>query len=668
MFRVVVYSLFCIVFTMNLRAQQSPGDSAVKIVNLQTVIVCELSEDHSQSFGFYKNNKLATTEDILSRMEGVNLVKRGAYGLEPALRNYTSGQTNLTIDGMRIYGACTDKMDPVSIYVEPANLSSIQIAHGASGALNGSTIGGQINMQLKEPAFSCHSGLQGQLSQTYLSVNNAYYVSGSFQQSMKNIAYRINGTYRKAGDYMAGSNLKIPYSGFEKYNIGASMLFKINSLQTLKVDYLGDWGRNIGYPALLMDVGSANAQIYSITHRFQFKKNKFIATNEFKGYYNEIAHQMDDTHRDDVLMHMDMPGWTRTSGFYNELCGGDKLKVRIDFHNVYSRADMIMYPIGEPLMYMQTLPENNLSNAGFSIKYKIDLKYKQQLTVNGRIDYFDQFAKRGPGYKQWKVFNTDISENLINVLKNGNITYSKQFNEKYLMQLNLGYGERIPTSNERYGYYLFNRQDQYDYVGNNFLKPEQSYQAELIFKHSFKQFEYSANFFYHHIHDYIYSYRLEGLSQMTMGANGLKTYRNINYAVSTGFEFNFKTRFFNDFYYIGNAKYVYAETYQKQSLPLIPPFKLQQALRYTYQLFQFQFEYDYAMSQNHINLDYGDKPTPEFHLFNLRASKNFRLKSTILQISLACENIFDRKYREHLDIGQIPRFGRNFSFNLNFLF
>lgn len=654
-------------FTMNLRGQELPGDSVVKTVNLETVTVCEMGEDKGQSFDFYKNNKLATTEDILSRMEGVNLVKRGAYGLEPTLRNYTTGQTNLTIDGMRIYGACTDKMDPVSIYVEPANLSTIQVAHGATGALNGSTIGGQINMQLKEPTFNCHSGLSGQLSQTYLSVNNAYYASGSLQQSINNVAYRINGTYRKAADYKAGGNMKIPYSGFEKYNLGATLLFKIDSSQILKADYLGDWGKNIGYPALPMDVGKANAQIYSITHRFKFK-NKFITANEFKGYYNEITHQMDDTHRADVPMHMDMPGWTRTSGFYNEVYGGDQLKIRIDFHNVYSRADMLMYPVAEPLMYMQTLPENTLNNAGFFLKYKFNFKHSQQLTVNGRIDYYEQFAKRGPGYKQWKVFNTNISEELIDVLKNGNVSYSKLFKEIFLVQFNLGYGERIPTGNERYGYYLFNRQDQYDYIGNNKLKPEQSYQAELTLKHSFKQLEYSANFFYHHINNYIYSYRLEGLSQMTIGAYGLKTYRNINYAVSKGFEFNIKARIFSNFYYIGSAKYVDAVTYQKKSLPLIPPFKLQQALRYTYRLFQFQFEHDYAMRQNHINLDYGDKPTPEFHVFNLRASKNIRLKASVLQISLACENIFDLNYREHLDIGQVPRFGRNFSVNLNFLF
>src|SRR5690606_19785886 len=156
-------------------------------------------------FNFYKSSKLATTEDILSRMEGVNLIRRGAYGLEPTIRNYSSGQTNITIDGMRIYGACTDKMDPVSIYIEPVNLQSIQVAHGASGALNGSTIGGQINFNLKEPDYFCNKKLHGQFSQSYATVNNGYNTTASLQQTLNKFSYRISGALRDADNYRSGS-------------------------------------------------------------------------------------------------------------------------------------------------------------------------------------------------------------------------------------------------------------------------------------------------------------------------------------------------------------------------------------------------------------------------------------------------------------------------------
>ena len=44
----------------------------------------------------------------------------------------------------------------------------------------------------------------------------------------------------KAGNYIAGGNLIVPYSGFEKYNLGGTVLFKLSGSQVLKLDYLGD--------------------------------------------------------------------------------------------------------------------------------------------------------------------------------------------------------------------------------------------------------------------------------------------------------------------------------------------------------------------------------------------------------------------------------------------
>lgn len=661
--RIIILLLFT---HTGLWGQDAPKDS-VKTVDLKEVCIYENSDPDNQAFNFYKSSKLANTEDILSRMEGVNLLKRGAYGLEPGLRNYSAGQTNLTIDGMRIYGACTDKMDPVSIYVEPVNLQSIQVAHGSSGALNGSTIGGQINFNLKEPDYLCNKKLHGQIAQSYATVNNAYNTSAAFQQTLNKFAYRISGALRDADNYRAAGNKLINNSDYHKSNLSAAMSYKFDSLQTLRVNYLGDWGKNIGYPALPMDVGLAEAHIGSVTHQLYFQ-HKRLESNEAKVYYNSIYHAMDDTHRSDAPMHMDMPGWSKTFGVYDLLRTRKGLNLRVDYHYAETRADMVMYPVGEPLMYLQTLPENSFSDLGLSIKQLIKIKAKQQIGFSGRLDFMTQRGFHGSGEKQWKVFKTDITEAKQDLLKNFNVQYGKFFKDQFFTQVTVGYGERVATSNERYGYYLYNRQDQYDYIGNLELKPEKSFQGELLIRHSLKKIEYSVNFFHHHTRDYIYAYRLQEYGPMTIGAFGLKTYSNIAYATSSGTELTLKYRIREAITYIGALKYVYARTHLNAPLALVPPLKVQQALRYNIRLTQVQLEYDFAASQNRVNLDYGDKKTSSFHLLNLRISQNLKVKPGIIQIGAACENIFDVYYREHLDIGQVPRFGRNFSFNLGFLF
>lgn len=664
--RTILILLFFLLSTFFV-AQTEIKDSLPKQVDLKEVCIYESADPSDQAFSFHKSSRLATTEDILARMEGVNLLKRGAYGLEPTIRNYSGGQTNLTIDGMRIYGACTDKMDPVSIYVEPVNLQSIQVAHGASGALNGSTIGGQINFNLKEPAFSCDKKPHGQVSQSYATVNNGFNSSFSVNQSVKKFAYRVSGALRDADNYYAGSKLLIQNSGYHKSNVSAAVSYKLDSLRFIRINYLGDWGKNIGYPALPMDVGYAEAQIVSITHHAQFKRGLF-RFNETKIFYNKIEHQMDDTHRSDAPMHMDMPGWSATGGFYNTLVTKTGLNARLDYHYTETRADMVMYPKGEPIMYLQTLPENSFSDIGLSLSQQLSFKHHQRLGASARFDHISQLAFHGPGENQWKVFNTDITQVKNDLLKNFSLQYGKSFKEKFTLQLSAAYGERLPTNNERYGYYLYNRQDQYDYMGRLDLKPERSFQGELMLRRASKKLECSVNLFYHQTYDYVYAYVLNGFGGMTIGARGLKTYVNIPYSVSRGTEVSLKYRLSDDLTYVNAVKYVYAETTEGTALPLVPPLKIQQALRYKVKLTQFQLEYDYAAAQKRINKDFGDYATPDFHLLNLRVSRNLTIRSYIIQLGASCENIFDARYREHLDIGQVPRFGRNFFFHLSFLF
>ena len=65
---------------------------------------------------------LATLDEFLQKSTKVDLIKRGAYAWEPIINGMATERTVVTIDGMRIFGACTDKMDPVTSYVEVSNL------------------------------------------------------------------------------------------------------------------------------------------------------------------------------------------------------------------------------------------------------------------------------------------------------------------------------------------------------------------------------------------------------------------------------------------------------------------------------------------------------------------------------------------------------------------
>ena len=63
----------------------------------------------------YQQEKIVSGIDqYLENSLHINMIKRGNYAWEPSLNNMTTDRLSITIDGMQIYGACTDKMDPVT--------------------------------------------------------------------------------------------------------------------------------------------------------------------------------------------------------------------------------------------------------------------------------------------------------------------------------------------------------------------------------------------------------------------------------------------------------------------------------------------------------------------------------------------------------------------------
>src|SRR5690606_31138363 len=81
-------------------------------------------------------------DEFLASSDNISFIKRGAYAWEPLLNNMSTERSTITIDGMHIFGACTDKMDPVTSYVESNNLSTIDIKSGQEGSLHGATVAG----------------------------------------------------------------------------------------------------------------------------------------------------------------------------------------------------------------------------------------------------------------------------------------------------------------------------------------------------------------------------------------------------------------------------------------------------------------------------------------------------------------------------------------------
>src|SRR5690606_1103164 len=382
----VVLCFFSLFFSAFLVAQEDNNVLKKDTTSLDEVVVSS-----RRNLSNYRQEKtLSSIDDYLEKANKVTMIKRGNYAWEPALNNMDSQRLVVTIDGMQIFGACTDKMDPITSYVDVSNLEKVSIGSGQSGSENGHSIGGGINLQLPTSTFS-NKGLSTSIDLGY--ETNGDYKTTGLDVEYSNTKFYVNadGIYRKSGNYRAGGNEEVRYSQFEKYNVSLQSGYKLNENHSVDANIIFDKATDVGYPALTMDVSLARALITSVSHNYSDEAS-FLKALETKVYFNTITHVMDDSKRPDVPIRMDMPGWSDTYGFYSKaVIKENKHDIVFNFNGFYNRslAEMTMYPndASQPAMFMYTWPDIRTFYSGLYVKDNYRFNENESFSASLRLGY-----------------------------------------------------------------------------------------------------------------------------------------------------------------------------------------------------------------------------------------------------------------------------------------
>ncbi|MDC7217757.1 MAG: WYL domain-containing protein [Spirochaetales bacterium] len=229
-----------------------PADT-VQPVQLQEVMVVSGRSPSQKA-----DKPLATIDHYLAQSLSLDMVRRGTYAWEPYLNGMASERSVTTIDGMRIYAACTDRMDPVTSYIEVTNLEEAVITSGQHGATGGATIAGGLDLRRKKSYFG-EKEFRGTVLGGFESNNRQKIAGADFSYRSQKLYADIDLMYRDAGNYTSGSGRELLYSQFTKYNVSAITGYKISEHQQLEASVIYDHAVDVGYPALPMDVSSAKA-------------------------------------------------------------------------------------------------------------------------------------------------------------------------------------------------------------------------------------------------------------------------------------------------------------------------------------------------------------------------------------------------------------------------
>ena len=632
-----------------------------KVQNLdEVVIVSETGRGRKRS----AKGQVASIDEHLSELKNVSLVRRGSYAWEPVVNNMQTERLSTTIDGMKIFYACTDKMDPVTSYVESGNLQSISLNSGLDGNPQATgNIGGSLDLKLRKAGFDNDA--------FHASASAGHEWNGHVQVYGADAALSSHRTYLNAGaffrhadNYKVGGGDELQFSQFQKVNVFTNAGLRLAEKDMLEATFIFDRATDVGYPALNMDVAKAEGLITSLSYKHLFRN----ASWETKAYYNHITHEMDDTKRPDVQIHMDMPGDSWTAGVYSLLTTSHKQHdVALNYDLYYNRlfADMTMYPGGAAPMYMVTWPDVGTLNTGVAVTDNVSIARNQSLRLSAKMAWQQQRLNNEEGYHALKVFFPGMTDAYHQTTGRIAANYALSI-KNYAFSIGAGWGSRAPTVTEAYGYYLNNTFDQYDYIGNPSLKNESAVELNGAAKFSVlnSQLSVEGNVFL--FSNYIIGQFETRLSPMTVGAEGVKVYGNISHATIANVSLSWDWQITEQLRWNKKVSYSSGRDADGDALPLISPISWQSEWIYQHQRFQAQATIKGNARQSNYGEKYGETAAKVWTILNLSASYQCIMHNAQCIIRFGVENLFDKQYATYADWNHIPQKGRNIYMNLTF--
>lgn len=666
-------ALLCSVFFLcaaaSAKAVGAPGDSTSAPSSGKTteeiVVVGKRDSDDSAE------RVLLSTESVLSNLIGVSLIRRSDIALEPSIRGMSAGQVAVTIDGMKMVGACVDRMDPVTAYVEMENLRSVGLSKGASDLSAAQTVGGTLALKTTRPEFGAPFSLR--LKSTGGSAASLFRLYGETEWASDDITVRAAASLRRAGNYTAGGTTTIAGSGYTKENYKLDAGWKPASDQTLFFSAIVDNARDIGYPALIMDTRSARSLLAGLTYSV---KNLAASMPELttRVYVSTVRHFMDDYDRskEEVStraimpgMRMPMAGRSQTAGLAAEALFAsetDWLRVGVESYRLDAIADMEMHSFDTlvPSMYLLNIADARLLNLGTTAEYYREFSSALRWRAALRVDYSARSLRNTDGRNALLASSAGMPGEKSYTALGMSTTMEFAVAPRSVVSVVVARTQRLPTHIENFGYYLYSPMDNAIYMGNTLLKPETSHQVDLTFSQTDSIYAASATVFGTLINDYIAGRTYIGADTANkLFPQAFRRYENVGKAVIAGVEASAAVQVARGWMLRATAAWQRGYAYDEDdNLPFMPP--LSGTLRLvwtTSSAGRFELWSRLAAGQKQYSAKIlNEDATPAFGVVDLRWTFDATSWCTL---DAGVENIFDAYYYEHTSINNLPSPGRN---------
>ena len=627
----------------------------------------------SKSLVEFQNSSGATFAEKISDLPGVAVRSLGSAPSRPVLRGLGDNEVLVLENGLRMGDLAT--FDPAhGTPIEAIGVSQIDVVRGPATILYGpSTIGGIVNIITEiVPSVSDHpvSGTAAVEANT---------VNGEGAAYINNIYSQGNQAFRVSVGGVRAENTRIPSGNYTDPGTGA--VFNLDRVpQTF--DHSGEAGIGYGYQSDIGTIGIGGkhfemnygipgvppnpdfANVPPTTSRIAQRRN----TVEFRSLFNRGLGFVDRVKLNasfNDYSHSEFPTAQDASGvsdpeathFQKRQLNGvlqlqhqpfgklqGTLGLWTNIENMKIRGD-------EPLG-----PNSRTTGLAAYAYEEYPAADNTRLQAGLRYDY-NKIQTRPDPQSTDPNFQTLKASRLSNAVT-ASLGAIQVLTPQLIGSVSFARSFRAPTVQELFANGLDAPSGTYT-VGTPGLEPETGFGADLSLKGNFSNASFEVSPYANNIQHYIYGFlrgdTIEGFPVRQFGET---------HARLLGFDASVTVQPAQYIALKAGADYVKADdTRQNVPLPFTPP--LRGLLRATFQERTYTGLIEMRLAASQTRLGEGDTSTPGYAVVNVGAGMRFARRRVLSNISIHCDNVFNRVYRDNLSVIKdfIPQPGRGFRLN-----
>lgn len=618
-----------------------------------------------------KAKGVLTLSDGITSIAGVESVTTGVSIGKPVIRGLSSNRVLVYTQGVRLENQQFG--DEHGLGLSDSGIESVEVIKGPASLLYGSDALGGV-LYLNPEKFARANNKAADASYNYFSSTTGFNTNAGYKASGEHFKFLFRGSLAEHADYNT-AHYRVTNSRFREQDLKAGLGYQISNFKTeLRYNVnnsklgipeeIGEQNKNktplLPFQEVTNHVLSSKSTVFlnnsSLDFNFgllyndrkEFEDHHGHGDEEHEDEHEDEEHEDEDqdAHDDDVLeaaLHMKLKTFNYDVKYNLPTMG--KFETIIGVQGMTQSNTNY----GEE----QLIPDAITNDVGFLATSHIHFE-NSDIQIGARYDHRSIEVISGLN-KSFSSFN-------------GAVGFKTNLAQKITTRLNLASGYRAPNLAELTSDGTHEGTNRYE-IGNENLKNEQNFQADLALEFKNEHVEIFVNGFYNKVNNYIFISPNGALIDNTPVYNYLQSNANL-YGGEIGLHFHPHPL---DWLHIESSFETVTGKQENDSyLPLIPSNSLSNTLRVEFNTKPIQKLYAFVRLNTNFeqsNVSDFETPTNGYNLLGAGFGGSVNVFKNNLDIRISGSNLTDKTYINHLSrlkSDGIFNMGRNINVGLTY--